>query len=187
MFWFLRKLTTQTYGAIRENNGAGRNRKGVQKWQLFFTVILIWRNFLTTRYTFLCHFVLTTYSLMIYYNFCTFLLNIIIIFNIIFNSHLKIISLHFYVQFLLQIDVGLWNTFGHEVTTLRKSRKKCQTTRKRERKFLESVISNCKGKTRIYIDFRKVKHLRAKKIYFRYRFLLFLLFRVAWNPRILNY
>ncbi len=35
------------------------------------------------------------------------------------------------------------------VTALRRSRKKCQTLRKQERRFLESVISNCKGMMRL--------------------------------------
>ncbi len=35
------------------------------------------------------------------------------------------------------------------MTALRRSRKKCQTLRKQERRFLESVISNCKGMMRL--------------------------------------
>ena len=44
-------------------------------------------------------------------------------------------------------------TKRHAVTELRQSRKKCQLTRKRERKFLETVISNCKGRISLLLRF----------------------------------
>ena len=44
-------------------------------------------------------------------------------------------------------------TKRHAVTELRQSRKRCQLTRKRERKFLETVISNCKGRISLLLRF----------------------------------
>ena len=44
-------------------------------------------------------------------------------------------------------------TKRHAVTELRQSRKKCQLTRKRERKFLETGISNCKGRISLLLRF----------------------------------
>jgi hypothetical protein len=55
---------------------------------------------------------------------------------------------HCPVQHFLDDFFG-WVTCICLVTALRRSRKKCQTLRKQERRFLESVISNCKGMMRL--------------------------------------
>jgi hypothetical protein len=64
------------------------------------------------------------------------------IFLICLGSFQNFISENFLLTFL---DGLLAST----VTALRRSRKKCQTLRKQERRFLESVISNCKGMMRL--------------------------------------
>ncbi len=54
-------------------------------------------------------------------------------------------SEHYFRLFFTFLDESPAST----VTALRRSRKKCQTLRKQERRFLESVISNCKGMIRL--------------------------------------
>ncbi len=67
------------------------------------------------------------------------------------NTSIKNISKYFSELFRTNFFTNFfgWFTCICTVTALRRSRKKCQTLRKQERRFLESVISNCKGMMRL--------------------------------------
>ena len=65
-------------------------------------------------------------------------------------------------------------TKRHAVTELRQSRKGCQLTRKRERKFLETVISNCKGRISLCLGLHFQNYLFISLLFYQFFTLLFI-------------